>query len=46
MKSEQTVIKDKGFAIEMLIVRRDLRSQNSELRWIDTSQMVSDQDLC
>ena len=42
VKGEQTVIKDKRLAIEMLIVRRDLRNQNSELRWIDTRQMVSD----
>ena len=42
VQGEQTVIKDKRLAIEMLIVRRDLRNQNSELRWIDTRQMISD----
>ena len=39
---EQSTIRDKRLAIEMLIVRRDLRNQNSELRWIDTRQMISD----
>ena len=39
---EQSTIRDKRLAIEMLIVRRDLRNQNSELRWVDTRQMLSD----
>ena len=42
VQGEQSIIKDKRLAIEMLIVRRDLRNQNSELRWVDTRQMLSD----
>ena len=36
------VAKDKRVAIDMLLVRRDLRSPNAVLRWVDTRQMLSD----
>lgn len=36
------VVKDKRVAIDMLLVRRDLRSTNAVLRWVDTRQMLSD----
>lgn len=36
------VVKDKRMAIDMLVVRSHLRSQNVSLRWVDTRQMVVD----
>ncbi len=39
---EGVVVKDKRIAIDMLLVRRDLRKTNSCLRWIDTRQILSD----
>ncbi len=41
-KVNNPLSKKKRLAIEMLIVTRDLRNQNSELRWVDTRQMISD----
>ena len=35
-------IKDKRHAIEMLIVKNDLRAHNIQLRWVATYQMVGD----
>ena len=36
------VVKDKRVAIDMLLVRRDIRDTNMELRWVDTRQMIAD----
>ena len=36
------VVKDKRMAIEMLIVRRDIRLNNITLRWVETKQMLVD----
>lgn len=36
------VVKDKRMAIEMLIVRRDIRKNNIVLRWVATQQMLVD----
>lgn len=36
------VIKDKRMAIDMLIVRRDIRKNNISLRWVDTGSMLAD----
>lgn len=36
------VVKDKRMAIEMLIVRRDIRKNNIVLRWVATKQMLVD----
>lgn len=36
------VIKDKRMAIDMLIVRRDIRQNNILLRWVDTGSMLAD----
>ena len=36
------IVRDKRVAIDMLLVRRDLRSTNAILRWVDTRQMLSD----
>ena len=37
-----TSIKDKRHAIEMLIVKEDLRAHNIHLRWVATYQMIGD----
>lgn len=36
------VIKDKRMAIDMLTVRRDIRQNNINIRWVDTKQMIVD----
>ena len=36
------VVKDKRLAIDMLLVRRDIRRSNMTLRWVDTRQMIAD----
>ena len=36
------VVKDKRLAIDMLLVRRDIRRHNMILRWVDTRQMIAD----
>lgn len=36
------VVKDKRLAIDMLILRADLRGENADLRWVDTRQMIVD----
>ena len=36
------VIKDKRMAIDMLTVRRDIRQNNIDIRWVDTKQMIVD----
>ena len=36
------VVKDKRLAIDMLLVRRDIRRNNMCLRWVDTRQMIVD----
>ena len=36
------VVKDKRLAIDMLLVRRDIRQNNMVLRWVDTRQMIAD----
>lgn len=36
------VVRDKRTAIDMLIVRRDLRESNTSLRWVDSRQMIVD----
>eukprot|EP00435_Cladocopium_sp_Y103_P072500 s192_g40.t1 len=36
------VIKDKRMAVDMLIVRRDIREENICLRWVETSNMIAD----
>ena len=41
-KGTGVVVKDKRVAIDMLLVRRDLYASNSEIRWVDTRQMLSD----
>ena len=40
--SHNTNIKDKRHAIEMLIVKDDLRAHNIHLRWVATYQMIGD----
>ena len=37
-----SVVKDKRLAIDMLLVRRDIRQNNMTLRWVDTRQMIAD----
>jgi hypothetical protein len=39
---EGIVVRDKRLAIDMLLVRRDLRQEGTNLHWIDTRQMLSD----
>ena len=39
---EGIVVKDKRVAIDMLLVRRDIRNTNMQLRWVDTRQMIAD----
>lgn len=36
------VVRDKRMAIDMLVVRSDLRSQSIQIRWVDTRQMIVD----
>ena len=36
------VVKDKRMAIDILLVRRDLRASNMTLRWVDTRHMMAD----
>ena len=36
------VVKDKRLAIDMLLVRRDIRRHNMILQWVDTRQMIAD----
>ena len=36
------VVRDKRMAIDMLVVRADLRSQSIQIRWVDTRQMIVD----
>ena len=36
------VVKDTRVAVDMLLVRRDIRDTNMELRWVDTRQMIAD----
>ena len=36
------VVKDKRLAIDMLLVRRDIRRNSMCLRWVDTRQMIAD----
>ena len=36
------VIKDKRMAIQMLLVRRDIRRENICLRWVETANMIAD----
>lgn len=36
------VVRDKRLAIDMLLVRKDIRKENTSLYWIDTRQMLSD----
>ena len=35
-------VKDKRIAIDMIIVRNDLKNQKITLRWVDTRQMIVD----
>jgi len=39
---EGIVVRDKRLAIDMLLVRKDIRKENTSLHWIDTRQMLSD----
>ena len=36
------VVRDKRMAIDMLLVRRDIKSSNMVLRWVDRQQMLAD----
>lgn len=36
------VVRDKRLAIDMLLVRKDIRKENTSFYWIDTRQMLSD----
>ena len=36
------IVKDKRIAIDMLLVRRDIRESNMALRWVETKQMIAD----
>ena len=36
------VIRDKRMAIQMLMVRRDVKQNNVCLRWVDTGSMLAD----
>ena len=36
------VVRDKRMAIDMLLVRKDVREINMILRWVDTRQMIAD----
>ena len=39
---EGVVIKDKRMAVDMLLVRKDVRSENINLRWVESSNMIAD----
>ena len=39
---EGIVVRDKRLAIDMLLVRKEIRKENTCLHWIDTRQMLSD----
>ena len=39
---ERVTVKDKRFAIDMLLVRDDIKNQSITVRCIDTKQMLSD----
>ena len=41
-KADHGCCQDKRLAIEMLLLRRDLRDHNAELKWVDTRQMLVD----
>jgi IS30 family transposase len=41
-QGDGVVVRDKRMAIDMLVIRADLKSQNIVLRWVDTRQMVVD----
>ena len=41
-QGDGVIVKDKRTAIDMLLVRRDLRTTNTVLRWVDTRQMIAD----
>ena len=36
------LVKDKRMAIDMLIVRRDIRNNNINLRWVESGHMLAD----
>ena len=36
------IVRDKRMAIDMLLVRRDIRESNMVLRWVETKQMIAD----
>ena len=42
VQGDGVVVKDKRMAIDMLVVRADLKSQKIMLRWVDTRQMIVD----
>ena len=39
---EGIVVRDKRLAIDMLLVRKEIRKENTCIHWIDTRQMLSD----
>ena len=39
---EGIFVRDKRLAIDMLLVRKEIRKENTSLHWIDTRQMLSD----
>ncbi|CAE7181877.1 GIP, partial [Symbiodinium pilosum] len=41
-RGDGMVVNDKRMAIDMLLVRRDIRENNMVLRWVDARQMVAD----
>ena len=42
VQGDGIVVRDKRMAIDMLVVRKDLKSQGVKLRWVDTRQMLVD----
>lgn len=41
-QGERVTIKDKRTAIDMIVIKADLRAQNASLRWVDARQMEAD----
>ena len=39
---EGVIVRDKRLAIDVLLIRRDIRQNNCTLRWVETRQMLSD----
>lgn len=42
IRTDQGICQDKRLAIEVLLLRRDVKRHGVELRWVDTAQMLVD----